>query len=164
MSLPFDESSVSEAAQPDTVSFTVYGQPTAKGSARAFVVRKKGETGAGHAVIVPDNQKNLRAWEQSIRQAAQRYAGGFFLGEGTPVEIEFWFYFTRPKSKKRGTPMVVKPDFDKLARAVADAITAVLFKDDAQVTDAGIHKRYLDEGYQGPPHVKVVVRRSRHAT
>jgi len=163
MPLPFDEPGVTSPPQLGRgveVAFVVYGKPVQKGSVRAFVARKKGEVG-GRAIVVQQNDRSLRDWEGAIRQAAQRYAAtGFFLHEKEAVEIEFWFYFTRPQSKSKAAPMVVKPDYDKLARAVSDAIQTVLFKDDCQITDAAIHKRYVNDSAS---HVKVVVRRA-HAT
>lgn len=136
------------------VTFKVYGQPISKGSARPFIVPAKAgvEGSKPRAIIVQAKDRNLRDWEGLIRQAAQQHASRFFAA-GTPVLAEFWFYFTRPKSKKPQAPMVVKPDWDKVSRAVCDALQDVLFKDDCQITTATVRKRYTG----GASHVLIAL-------
>jgi crossover junction endodeoxyribonuclease RusA len=62
-----------------------------------------------------------------------------------PVEISLIFHFRRPEtaSKKRKR-VVVKPDLDKLLRATLDALTGVVFHDDAQVVKVIAEKVYGD--------------------
>lgn len=130
-----------------TVEFTVYGQPATKGSTRSWVhpTTKK--------VITKGDAKGLSAWTAAVRQEAKQHAQAFTDG---PVVITLAFHLTRPKSvsvRQRPYP-TAKPDLDKLVRACKDAMTAVLWKDDAQVIDIHTSKRYTD----GPSHVDVTIR------
>ena len=65
------------------------------------------------------------------------------------------FYFSRPKSVsyKKRPDHTVKPDIDKLIRAVLDALTGIFYADDAQVDELYVTKMYGD-----PPRVEVEVR------
>jgi crossover junction endodeoxyribonuclease RusA len=77
----------------------------------------------------------------------------FFEGA---VEVRILFGILRPESvpaRKRPHP-TVKPDVDKLTRAVFDAISSVLYRDDAQVVHLQVRKRYVDVG---PPYAQVWV-------
>lgn len=67
-----------------------------------------------------------------------------------PVGIAIAFVFVRPKSHytskgelRAGAPSHPgKPDIDKLCRAVLDALTGILYHDDAQVVSLSASKRY----------------------
>jgi len=61
----------------------------------------------------------------------------------TAVEVAIQFNFIKPASvpKSRVRP-VVKPDIDKLIRAILDGLTGVAFKDDAQVVKVIASKNY----------------------
>ena len=67
-----------------------------------------------------------------------------------PVEVSLAFTFARPKSHftgkgalRAGAPVTPgKPDIDKLCRAVLDALTGVVYADDAQVVGLKATKRY----------------------
>src|SRR5690606_38386495 len=77
-----------------------------------------------------------------------------------PVVVTFMFMLARPKShfsKAKGREGKVgeqyrplehttKPDLLKLARSTEDALTGVVWVDDAQVTRMKLHKNYCDEG------------------
>ena len=123
----------------DAVSFRVLGLPQAKGSTKAFT--PKGWT----RPIITSTCKGLKAWEQAVRYEAQHAAeGAFFVG---PVELSVGFHLPRPVSlPKRVTAHTKRPDLDKLTRAVGDALTGVLWKDDSQVTYISARKSYaLDQ-------------------
>jgi len=47
-----------------------------------------------------------------------------------------------------------RPDIDKLSRAVLDALTGIVFSDDAQVADLQAHKFFADA--ERPVGVRVV--------
>jgi len=53
------------------------------------------------------------------------------------------FVFQKPKTVTRSEP-TVPPDLDKLIRAVLDGLTAIAYKDDAQVTEIRAVKIYGD--------------------
>jgi len=123
------------------VWFDVPGVPVAQGSMRAIVVK-------GHAVIRHDNGKTLTDWRLAIAQAAGIQGKPKLLG---PVRVWARFRLQRPASHwgRAGNllpsaPRVpdVSPDIDKLARALLDALTGVVFVDDRQVSTLVVHKRY----------------------
>jgi len=114
-------------------SFTVKGEPQPKGSARAFVRN-------GRAIVTSDNP-GVRRWEETIRFVLQDWPHGILTG---PVSLVMVFTLVRPASvspKRRPFP-TVRPDVDKLARAGLDAMSGVVFSDDAQVIEALVGKVY----------------------
>lgn len=133
------------------LQFVVYGKPEPQGSSKAFVR-------GGRAVITSDNPK-MKGWRKEVGSTARASANdygmyGVVYGKHVPVEMELRFRFMRPKSavKSRMYP-VVTPDLDKLQRAVLDALTGILYLDDAQVVKITASKVY--DGIDG---VVVLVR------
>jgi crossover junction endodeoxyribonuclease RusA len=129
------------------VTFVVYGQPATKGSTRSFYHSKTGR------IVTMADAKGLAAWAGAVRHVAQDHAAHFTTG---PVELRLCFGLTRPRSvssRKRPLP-TAKPDLDKLVRAVKDALTGVLWKDDAQVVALHAEKQYTD----GPSNVHIEMR------
>lgn len=70
-----------------------------------------------------------------------------------PVEMHLTFYLPIPKSESSRRKMQMlngvilptkKPDFDNLAYLVTNALKKLVYKDDSQVTDCIIRKRYSD--------------------
>lgn len=123
----------------DQIIFTVYGIPQPKGSSRAFMPEN-----ARFPIITDDNPKS-RSWANTVRMIAQasRLQNGLWLG---PIELQLTFFLKKPKSlaKRKVAWAIKRPDLDKLTRTVADALTGVIYKDDAQVVDAHIIKEYGD--------------------
>jgi len=130
---------------PRRVAFVVNGTAQPKGSARAFVplawARAAVRQGrAPRAVVTTDNPRS-KDWEARVARRAQAVVaagGGAFVG---PVALAITFALPRPASVRRRAP-TTRPDVDKLARAVLDALTGVLYADDAQVVDLHTRKRY----------------------
>lgn len=106
------------------LDFTVKGQPVPQGSMRAFNNR-----------IVHVNAKPLNLWRRTVRDA---YRGSLFDG---PVMVSMVFTLPRGRTVRRARPFV-KPDLDKLVRAILDALTGAAFHDDAQVTSITARKEY----------------------
>lgn len=136
----------------------VYGDPIPQGSTRAFAVRKAGQP-TGRVAVTHDNAKT-KPWRQAIAVAwLDQYPGcGFDSG---PVSVSITFLMRRPRGHygtgrnaaqvRAGAPACpeVKPDLDKLARAVLDALgDAGAWRDDAQVCDLSAGKIYAPEGIQ----------------
>jgi Holliday junction resolvase RusA-like endonuclease len=131
------------------LNFTVVGVPQTKGSTRAFV--PKGWT---RPIITNDNPK-AKGWQQTIANCAAlelrraEHAGLVFLAG---VAIDVTFYLPRPKKflvkKWAGidVPHTTRPDADKMLRVVKDALSKVVWNDDAQVTDVVARKRYCAAG------------------
>lgn len=75
------------------------------------------------------------------------------------VQVKVKFVFTRPKSHfgtgrnahvlKGTAPEYVSrtPDVDKLARAILDGMTGIVFRDDAQVAHLNVWKEYGSQAY-----------------
>lgn len=100
-------------------SFFVKGRPVPQGSMK--FIRP--------GVMIHNRAEDLAVWRANIaRQAGQ---AGFRPVEGG-VKITTDFVFLKPKSSKRAFPWV-KPDLDKLIRAVLDGLSGVAYVDDAQV-------------------------------
>jgi Holliday junction resolvase RusA-like endonuclease len=129
----------------DGVEFAVAGVPIPQGSKQAFVVK-------GKAVVTERGRARLGPWRGQVAAMASAFVEEPFAG---PVYVELDFTFTRPKSHFRtgrfshelreDVPAYVagRPDVDKLARAVLDALTAVAYRDDGQVAELRVAKRYF---------------------
>jgi len=136
----------------EALAFTVWGEAQPQGSAKAFVPK-----GWSRPIITSDNA-DLKSWRQLVAEAANRALGNrptseLFL-EG--VRLTIAFYLPRPKSlPKRQTAHTKKPDIDKLVRAICDALSQLVFRDDSQVCELVTAKHYAAEGQ--PPHVEVRV-------
>jgi Holliday junction resolvase RusA-like endonuclease len=125
-----------------SVDFTAAGMPSTKGSARAFVVGKR-------AIITNDAGQKAKAWAAIVSGAASDAMRGREMFDG-PVRVEVTFTLPRPKAHfgSRGlradapTFVAKKPDGDKLARCALDALTFVVFKDDAQIAELVVRKVY----------------------
>jgi Holliday junction resolvase RusA-like endonuclease len=125
--------------------FEIIGIAQPKGSTRAFVPlawakRAVAANRQPRAVITSDNPRT-RAWADRVAEAAAAVAGeGLFLG---PIALELTFYLPRPQSlPRRVVHHLKKPDLDKLIRATNDALTGVLYRDDAQIVEIRASKLY----------------------
>ncbi len=127
------------------MKFTVFGTPRPQGSMRAFMPK-----GGRYPSVTTDNRK-LKPWRQEISATAMEFREHAFE-QGVPVEVIMNFYFTRPKSAKKRLGMTVKPDADKLVRAVFDAIKGILIHDDAQIIEHHCRKHY-----GGPERVEIEI-------
>ena len=87
---------------------------------------------------------------------------GAHIADG-PVGLEATFYLPCPKSAPKRQPAfpAKRPDLDKLVRVVADALSGVLWHDDAQVTALVARKRYVgrqdDAGPVKIPRAEITV-------
>jgi len=120
------------------IQLFIPGIPQPKGSIRAFMPK-----GRGFPILTSDNPK-AKKWEDEIRRAirSEEYLTG-------PIVINLKFCMPIPKStsKKRRLTLnwqVKKPDIDKLARAILDALTGTIYKDDSQVAKLTAEKIYGD--------------------
>jgi crossover junction endodeoxyribonuclease RusA len=114
------------------LNLTVQGLPIPQGSTR-MLRNKKGEPYITHA-----NPK-LAEWRKAIVRELKD--GGVFPFVGA-VHAYMVFVLPRPKSVKRNRPCV-KPDLDKLVRAVFDACeVAGVLGNDSQVTKLKASKHY----------------------
>lgn len=114
--------------------FEVDGLPIPQGS--------KTIAKAGRKVWLRDaNAAKLKPWRARVAAAAD-----FGVTLDGPVLVAAVFYMPRPKKPRWWRP-AVKPDVDKLARALMDGMTdGGLLADDARVTDLILMKRYGEPG------------------
>jgi len=135
------------------VEFEVLGIPQPKGSMKSFVLKRPGQK---PRAIVTNANRNTKAWELLVRFEAQQAwrERDLFLG---PVAIGITFTFPRPVGlAKRVRHHVTRPDTDKLARSVLDALTGIAYLDDKQVVDLLARKRYATSATEGP-RVRIIV-------
>jgi crossover junction endodeoxyribonuclease RusA len=122
------------------LEFTVVGTPSPQGSK---VARRFGDRTA----VVDVNPVALRSWRQDVRQAAlEAIPDGWDVDQLYTVVVGF--VLARPKSlpKSHSGLHGRKPDVDKLARGVLDALTeARVFRDDSRVWALTATKRYENE-------------------
>jgi Holliday junction resolvase RusA-like endonuclease len=122
----------------------VHGTPQQQGSKNQFGAES--------------NAAKLKPWRASVAQAVGEAWGGkpALLG---PVRISVTFGFMRPKAHYRTgknahilrddapTYKTSTPDGDKLARAIGDALTGVVYKDDSQIQWGFLEKVYDTTSY-----------------
>ena len=137
------------------IEFFVPGVPAPGGSKKAFYNKR-----TGRAMIVDDCKRN-KPWRESVAWTAREtYDGPPLTG---PIDLYVEFFMPRPKAHYRtrnGEPTdevklsaphypMTKPDASKLLRALEDALTGILWRDDAQVVNQHAYKRYAP-AWSGP--------------
>jgi len=129
-----------------SIQFTVYARPEPQGSMKGFVLPGKGGR-KPRAILTSDNKK-LKPYRQELTNTAlialEEAGGGIpFAAKHVPVHLVVDFFLERPVSiPKKRSQMVVRPDASKLLRATEDALTGVLWQDDAQIVSVGMKKHY----------------------
>ena len=123
-------------------TFFTPGVPAPQGSKRYV----------GNGVMV-ESSKALAPWRKTVAANARRRHPD--PPHDGPVVLDLEFVMRRPKAwgKNRQDPMTQRPDVDKLARAILDAITGVLVFDDSQVTTLTAHKRRAHPGEPTGVHI-----------
>ena len=154
------------------VRFIVEGVPVPKGSHQAFPIKRghcktclAGKPcnarncfgGVIVGTVIADQQGGeLDAWQQLVKvraMSARNAAGQRLVQRPGAVAVSIVFVMPRPAghwtdagaltSVGRAQPMdTVKPDVDKLTRAVLDGMTGVIAEDDAQIVSAPPAKLY----------------------
>lgn len=94
-----------------------------------------------------ESSRSLQPWRAAVQIAVlqQRTSQRRPLISG-PVSLEVRFYMRRPKDAKGGARPAVKPDIDKLIRAVGDALTQVgVYEDDSRIVHVTASKFYAGD-------------------
>lgn len=138
------------------IAFFVPGTPKTAGSKRAFM-----RPGMKFPVIVDDCAKG-KDWRGDVKRfAVEAYRGEPLTG---PLDVKMLFCMARPKAHFRTGKLAGqlrpdaevwherKPDVLKMARAVEDALTGILWVDDAQICVETLEKVY---GAKPGVHVEV---------
>ena len=127
-----------------TITFTIYGKPIAKKRHRAFYNPKK-------KYIQTYQDKSAVVEENLIRTEALKVRPEKLI-EGA-VELFVCCYYMIPKvtSKKKIDAMkrdqirpTKKPDLDNIVKAIKDACTKIIWRDDSQVVTIIARKFYAD--------------------
>jgi crossover junction endodeoxyribonuclease RusA len=126
----------------------VPGTPQPQGSHKAFVV-------GGFARVTESNTK-LNPWRTDIHATVRGVTGDGIVFPVEPVALVLEFVMPRRAAEpKRVTPPHVrKPDGDKLARAIADSLTGLIYRDDSQVTATSWRKRTARIGETPGAHIE----------
>jgi crossover junction endodeoxyribonuclease RusA len=133
------------------VTFTTFvpGTPKPQGSMKGFAI-------GGKVRLVPASGDGLAAWRSAVSRAAYE-TWGERAPDDSPVAVAIEFWLPRPKSApKRRIHPDRTPDIDKLARAVLDSLTGIVFTDDARVVELTVTKRYATERPTGA-YIQVTV-------
>lgn len=141
----------------DVVAFAVFGDPAPAGS------KTRATSPDGSRTWTRDSSKRSYPWKAAVSAAAGKAMAGKPLLEG-PLFVELIFYRVRPKThlgtgrnvgvlKASAPPRpLTKPDVLKMARAVEDAMTGIVYRDDAAIVVERLEKRYGE-----PARVEVYV-------
>lgn len=144
--------------------FFIQGNPAPGGSKRVFPMwdRKTGKlrtktTATGREMpllnVSDDAGKANKVWKEGVAMQARSFMRGTRPFEG-PMKIEFVFFLRRPMfhffTGRRSGELrpdapkyhIVKPDALKLARSTEDALTGVVYVDDARSFRICSEKRY----------------------
>lgn len=130
-----------------TVSFDVSGIPMPKGSTTRM------PNGATLPAGTPASRKRMAQWREDMRHEAKAAMDGRapFMG-GIRLMVEFRLPVPMSSIRKYQwgwLPHTKKPDYDKLARMMSDALTSIVYRDDSQVCFSIINKVYAWDGATG---------------
>lgn len=146
------------------VSFNAFGLPAPGGSKKAFRHRYSNKI-----VVVDAGGKRTKAWRAIVAAAAREAMADLHLIE-PPLMLCIEFRMPRPKSHldrdgrlRAGAPWVpiVAPDLTKLLRSTEDAMTGIVYRDDALIVEQHIHKAYALDEHTGA-RITVCTIRSKH--
>jgi len=119
--------------------FEVPGPFGVKGSMVAFRDRRNGK------IRTKTDSKHGKSFALAVQWAAKR-AGVPMVPKGRGVTVSVIYGFPRPKGRDRlRVDPCVRPDVDKLSRALMDALTGVAYADDGQVVALSVRKIYADK-------------------
>lgn len=153
---------VSGQREKTCIQFFVHGIPQPKGSMNSFINPRTNKIVSVFGS--KESRPKLACWAACIKaEASVAVTKIGWLPLDAPIELEAVFVLPRPKGHygrhglKPTAPkwQTKKPDLDKLLRTLLDALTGIVFNDDAQVSSVTATKEYNDE----IPGVRVAVRK-----
>lgn len=131
------------ASSPSDIVLSIPVEPLAVQSARFFRCGRK---------IKSFQPEKVTSFKQIVRIYARKQLPENFRIFDAPVAVEADFVFPPTKSlRKRELEKIAegeivykstRPDVDNLTKATFDALTGILWKDDARVTDYRVRKIY----------------------
>lgn len=133
-----------------SITITVHGTPAPQGSKR--------HVGGG---VMIESSKKVKPWRQDVKYAALEAIGtGWTILDG-PLAASMVFTFARGKGHYRtgrnahllrdAAPSrpAVTPDLSKILRSTEDALTGIVWKDDARVVEyVRLGKFYAGSGFE----------------
>ena len=123
------------------IRIKVLAKPEQKGSWKTMQLKD------GRSITVPANSKY-----KNFHKAIQRTIAKLGVAPCKPIEsavlLNLRFFIRRRKTVKREYPTTA-PDIDKFCRTVLDALTGIIYKDDAQVVSLDATKEYAPNGLEG---------------
>lgn len=131
--------------------FVVLGLPKPAGSKKAISL-----PGRAYSQII-DASKN-KPWIREVKKAAREAWLSKWMPSKRPIRAVVTFVMPRPANhfKADGTLKdwapkhhIIRPDGTKLFRCLEDALTGIVWKDDAQVTKQEVDKKYSDRNDRG---------------
>lgn len=147
---------------PSVLRLRVVGKARPAGSKRAFAIPDgrggyKRRSGGSPVIVVTDDCENGKSWRKTVQaQVRAQLPDGFCLLD-CPLSVTMMFVVARGKSHyrtgrnadklKEGAPLyhAKKPDVLKLARAVEDALTGVVWVDDSRIVCERLSKSWGHE-------------------
>jgi len=128
------------------IELVVPGEPMGKQRPKVFPIR----TRTGLIIRRGVTPAKTLSYETLIRELfAVKYPGFEPLEGPLVLTIEAFLGIPKSASKKKRAAMAAgdiipekRPDFDNLAKTAADALQGVAFRNDSQIADAVIRKRY----------------------
>ena len=125
------------------VSFVVPGEAVGKGRPRVSTI------GGRARMFTPQKTAN---YETLIAMAAQQaMAGRELIGGPVLVEMKILVSVAASWSKKKTAEALAgdvmptkKPDADNVLKAICDGINGIVFKDDVQVVNVSLSKRFSE--------------------
>ena len=120
-----------------------------------------GRGGPKRTYLCSGTRKKMNQFAHIVKTAAEE-EGFKMIPRNDPVSAKVWCFLPRPKTDFKGkererglkdealtlsrTAVTIKPDADNLAKFMLDALTGVLFEDDAQLVDLHMLKLRDSEG------------------
>lgn len=123
------------------ISFVVHTKAAPQGSKRSL----------GNGILI-ESSKRVKPFRADVREGAMQVWTEDWPMDA-PMRASYAFHFRRPQSHFTTKGALTKRaplhatgrnlgDIEKLARAVSDALSGVLFHDDSQVVELRLDKRY----------------------
>lgn len=130
------------------ISFFVQGIPKPHGIGARAIVSKK----FGRPIALVYDQSHGRDWKRTVRAEAEKHKPATLLAGPINLSLTFYMPVVKSFSKKRKAKIEAgeiilhekKPDRTALLRAVEDALTGIIWRDDSQVADGPVRKQYGD--------------------
>lgn len=83
---------------------------------------------------------------KNAENAIKRLIGSDYSVLDIPLGVSIELFIERPASVKGRLYPHVRPDVDNFCKTVLDALNGLVYKDDSQICDLIVKKRYSDKG------------------